>query len=79
MKRTMFIVLFLFSLTGCYSYTYVSYDKQGKGNIKTRRGLFAPDPEFINPTVSPRFRRETKPLLQKKGRLRRALRRKKDA
>ena len=79
MKRTMLMLLFLFLLTGCYSYTYVRYDKKGKGDIKLKRGLLAPDPDEFNPVIHPRFRTADKPLKQKKGRIKRAHRKKKDA
>ena len=66
-----FLILFLF--TNCSSYTYVSYDRDGRGDVKTRRGIIQPDG---TPLIRPYFRFEDKPLKQKKGRIKRAKKRK---
>jgi hypothetical protein len=69
-KIISFFLLFL--LTNCGSYTYVSYDKDGKGDVKTKRGI---QPSGT-PLIRPYFRFNDKPFKQKKGRIKRAKKRK---
>ena len=56
--------LLLILLTSCSSLTYVKYDKDGKGEIKSRRGTSY----YYNPY----FRNKELPIKQKKWRIKRS-------
>jgi hypothetical protein len=60
-KSKIWIIAFL--LMGCSSLTYVKFDKDGKGDVKTRRGTSY----YYNPT----FRNGDLPARQKKWRIKR--------
>jgi len=63
-KLIVFLLLFIF-LTSCRSVTYVKYDRNGKGDVKTRRGI-------NYPYTDPYFRYDDLPAKQKKGRIKRS-------
>jgi len=62
--KKLIITILLFSLTGCYSLTYVKYDKEGKGDVRVRRGTSM----YYNPY----FRNGDMPVKQKKWRIKRS-------
>lgn len=65
MKRIFGIVILCLLLASCRSITYVKYDKDGKGRIKSRRGI-------NYPYTDPYFRYGDLPAKQKKWRIKRS-------
>jgi len=76
MNKIITILLFFLFLTSCRGpYTYVTYDRKGRGDVKLKKGLLYDHPDEENPLTNPRFRSEGKSLKQKKWRIKRAKKR----
>ena len=76
MNKVITILLFFLFLTSCHGpYTYVTYDRKGRGDVKLKKGLLYDNPDEENPLTNPRFRSEGKPLKKKKVRIKRAKKR----
>ena len=76
MNKIITILLFFLFLTSCHGpYTYVTYDRKGRGDVKLKKGLLYDNPDEENPLTNPRFRSEGKSLKQKKWRIKRAKKR----